>query len=77
MLTLSPDVQYEFVVVVFKVFCVFFFNLRERERERESGVRAKREERIPSRLCATTDEGLDPVNNEIVTVVKIKSRMLN
>ena len=56
----------------------YFF---ERERERASAGEEQREkgrERIPSRLCAVSVEpevGLDPMNCEIVTRIKIKGRL--
>ena len=47
---------------------IYFYFERERERMREE--QREREERIPSRLCtisAEPDEGLDPMNCEIMT----------
>ena len=68
-----------------QTFSVCLFILREKESEcmSKGGTEKEREggrQRIPSRRLAVSaepDAGLDPMNREIMTWAKIKSRMLN
>ena len=70
---LPSPLPFHFCPTISSLYFVYLFQKRERAGE---GQR----ERLPSRLCtirAEPDAGLEPMNREMVTWVKIKSQTLN